>query len=163
MSLKLLELMDSLREYLGRILIGLGLILVVAGILLVSTFYFFIPTFAIVPIATLFLGLVFVAYGFFIQVGLFSVRWRSLNGLGTILLCISVGFFALAIVAIQIQLVTGFEQVGVPSRGGTIPFIMFFPISFRPFLYLFGLGLELGAAFLVASLVLKAVSFFRGY
>jgi uncharacterized membrane protein len=163
MSLRLSELKDFLREYLGRILIGVGLIFVVAGIMLLSTFYFSVPAFAAVPVVILFLGLVFVAYGFFVQVGMFSVRWRSMNGLGTILLCVSVGFFALAIVAIQIQLVTGFEQVGMPTHGGSIPFVMLFPISFRPFLFLFGLGLELGAAFLVASLVLKAISFLRGY
>lgn len=149
--------MDFLREYLGRILIGLGLILVFGGIMSLSTFYFFIPAFAVVPMVTLFLGLVFVAFGFFIQVGLFSIRWRSINGLGTILLCISVGFFALALVAIQIQLVTGFE------RDGNARMPMYFPISLRPFVFLFDYGLELGTAFLVASLVLKAISFFKGY
>jgi len=163
MSLRFLGLVDFLREYAGRILIGLGLILVIVGIMSLGTFFFSIPDFAAVPILTLFLGLVFVVYGFFIQVGLFSVRWRSMNGLGTVLLCISVAFFALAIVAIQIQLVTGFEHEGVPSHTGAITFVMYVPVSLRPFLFLFDYGLELGAAFLLVSLIFKAISFYTGY
>jgi uncharacterized membrane protein len=163
MSLRFLGLMDFLREYVGRILIGLGLVLIVVGIMALGTFYFSIPGFAVVPILALFLGQVFVVYGFFIQVGLFSGRWRSINGLGTVLLCLSVACFAMAVVAIQIQLVTGFEHDVVFSHSSRITSTMFVPISLRPFLFLFDYGLELGTAFFVASLVLKLISFFKGY
>ena len=163
MSIRLLELMDFLKDNLGKVLITLGIVFFLSGILLISTFYFELsaPSVA-VPTVPMFLGITFIAYGFFVQVGLFSGRWRSINGLGTILLCISVAFFALAITAIQVQLVTGFEVEDAPSRGGgRSPFSMVFPYSTRPFLSLFGLGLEWGVGFFVAGTIFKAFSYLR--
>jgi hypothetical protein len=163
MSIRVLELMDFLRDNLGKVLIALGIVFFVSGIMLLSTFYFELSALSVaVPTVPMFLGVMFIAYGFFVQVGLFSGRWRSINGLGTILLCISVAFFALALTAIQIQLVTGFQVEDMPSRsGGTSSFSMLFPYSTRPFLSLFGLGLELGVAFFVAGIMVKAFSFLR--
>lgn len=163
MSIRLLELMDFLKDNLGKVLIALGIVFFLSGILLLSTFYFGLSALGVaVPTVPMFLGVVFIVYGFFVQVGLFSGRWRSIDGLGTILLCISVAFFALAIAAIQVQLVMGFEMQDVPSRGGgRSSFSMLFPYSTRPFLSLFGLGLEWGVAFFVAGMIIKAFSFLR--
>jgi hypothetical protein len=156
-----IEFTDYLRDNFGKVLIAAGTLLVILGVFITPDFYFTISPLGVVLAVTLFLGVVFVAYGFFVQVGLFSGRLRSINGLGTILLCVSVAFFAMAIVAIQFQLVTGFETIGMPSRGGGKPSYVLIPDSVRPFLFLFGDGLWLGAAFLAASMILKAVGSFR--
>jgi hypothetical protein len=158
MSLRLLEFADYLKDNLGKVLIAVGLILVILGVLTLAALSAVVPDVTLlVPAVSLFLGIVFVVYGFFVQVGLFSVRWTSVNGVGTILLCISVGFFALAIVAIQFQLITGFEVFGTPNNA----FLILIPYSIRPFLFLFAIGLQLGVVFFVASVILKAFSFWR--
>jgi hypothetical protein len=161
MSLRLLEFMDFLKDNQGKILIAIGILLAVLGFGMQSTFYFVIPTVGFLSGVSLFLGIMLVVLGSFVHVGLFPVKWRSVDGLGTVLLCISVGFFALAIVAIQFQLVTGFYEEGAPSPGGGVPYTMYIPISERPFLFLFGSGLQFGLAFLVASLIFKAFAYFR--
>jgi hypothetical protein len=162
MGLEFYDFSDFFKDNLGKILILAGLFLCLMGIFLMSTFYFILPSIALLPALSMSLGICFVACGFFLQVGLFAVKWRSLNGLGTMLLVISVVFFSLAISAIQIQLVTGFEVQGVPNRGGGISqFSMLFPISARPFMFLFTEGLQLGTAFLIVSLFLKFYCYFR--
>lgn len=162
MSLRLLEFVDFLKNNQGKILIAIGILLSVLGFGMQSTFYFAIPTVGFLAGVNLFLGIMLVVLGSFVQVGLLPVKWRSFDGLGTVLLCISVGFFALAIVAIQFQLVTGFYVEGTPSpSGGPGPFTMYIPISVRPYLFLFGNGLQFGFAFLVASIVFKAFAYFR--
>ena len=162
MGLRMLEFLDFLRDNLGKVMIAVGVLLLVLGASMLATSYFTLTETAFVPVICSFTGILLVVYGFFVQVGVFWGRWRSLDGLGTVMLCVSVGFFALAISAIQVQLVTGFESQGVPSRGGgESPFALFFPISVRPFLFLFGLGLQWGMVFFAISLILKAFSYFR--
>ena len=163
MALRLLEFVDFLKDSQGKILIAIGILFFVFGFGMESTFYFVIPlTVGFLSGASLFLGIMLIVLGSFVQVGLFPAKWRSVDGLGTVLLCISVGFFALAIVAIQFQLVTGFYVEGTPSpSGGLGPYTMYIPISERPFLFLFGSGLQFGIAFLVASLIFKAFAYFR--
>lgn len=162
MDLRLLEFGDFLKENLGKILIAVGILLLVLGFVMQSTFYFVISAFGFISAVNLFLGIMLIVLGSFVLVGLFPVKLRSIDGLGTILLCVSIGFFALAFVAIQFQLVTGFDVEGIPRPfgGGWEGFIAT-PISERPFLFLFSNGLQLGLVFLVASLILKAFSYFR--
>jgi hypothetical protein len=163
MGLRALELLDFLRDNLGKVLIAVGILFFLLGVFMLADSYFILTEIAFVPAISLFLGILLAVYGLFVQVGLLSGRLRSIDGLGTIILCVSVGFFALAFSAIQVQLVTGFEKQGMPSRsgGGESPFALFFPISVRPFLFLFGLGLQWGIILLATSLILKAFSYFR--
>lgn len=163
MALRLLEFTDFLKDNQGKILIAIGILLSVLGLGMQSTFYFVIPVaVGFLSGASLFLGILLIVLGSFVQVGLLPVKWHSVDGLGTVLLCISIGFFDLAIVAIQFQLVTGFYVEGIPSPGGGMgPFVMAIPMSERPFLFLFASGLQFGLAFLVASLIFKAFAYFR--
>ncbi len=50
---------------------------------------------------TLFLGTTFCTFGIFLKLGIFSVKLRSLAGVGTILICVSVICIALSIVLFQ--------------------------------------------------------------
>jgi hypothetical protein len=106
----------------------------------------------------LFSGIVLVAYGFFAQVGLFSIEWRSTNGVATMMLCVSVVFFAMAVMSLLFQEVTANIVIEV-FRGGVFPSLRL--VFTRPFLYLFALGSELGVIFFVISVILKVYSLFR--
>jgi len=162
MDLGIPKFLDFIRDNLGKVMIVVGMLLFLLGVSMLATFYFVLPEIAFVPLISGFLGILFIVYGFFVQVGMFSAHWRSIDGVGTVMLCISVGFFALAISAVQVQLVTGFDVRGMPSRGGgESPFAVFLPISVRPFLFLFGMGLQWGIVFLAASFILKALGYFR--
>lgn len=161
MSGRYFDLWDVLRDNLSKIMIVVGIVLVVVGLFLVSDYYVVLPAYSAVPAFILFLGILLVAYGFFVQVGLFSVKWKSINGLGTVLLCIAVGFFAIAFVSIQIQLITGFIVEGEPGHSGPTNYGIAIPYSIRPFLFLFGQTFQLGLVFLVVSVALKIFSFLR--
>ena len=161
MTYRYFDFWDVLRDNLSKIMIIAGMILIVFGIVFVGDYYFELPAYAIISPVTMFAGIVFLVYGFFLQVGLFSVKWRSINGLGTLLLCAAVAFFALAIVSMQIQLVTGFLLKGEPSRSGGVNIFDAIPISVRPLLPIFGEALEFGAIFLTVSVILKVTSFLR--
>jgi hypothetical protein len=68
MGTRILELEDFARDNLGKILIGFGIILVIFGIFMLSTFG------TIASASGLFIGFLSIIYGFFVQVGLFSVE-----------------------------------------------------------------------------------------
>jgi uncharacterized membrane protein HdeD (DUF308 family) len=146
-----MEFEDLVRDNLGKIMIGVGILAVIFGIFMLDSF----GTFA--SVSSLFIGVLLIVYGFFLQVGLFSVKWRSMNGIGTVLLCISVGFFALAIVALQFQIVHAESAVEV-FRGLVIPFMRL--SGTRPFVYLFALCLQIGLGVLAAGIALKIYSHF---
>ena len=154
MSTSALELEDFVRQNLSKIMIGAGILGVIFGI-------FMLDTFGTLASATgVFIGVLLIAYGFFIQIGLFSVKWRSINGVGTVLLCISVGFFALAIVALQFQVVSA-EAVREVAHGFLMPFTRLKLTANRPFVYLFALGSQIGLILFVTSIALKIFSHLR--
>lgn len=155
MSLRYLDFMDFLTENLGRILIAAGIISFVLGILSLTTIY------TVVPAVALFLGPVLVAYGFFFQLGFFSVRWRSISGFGTVLLCASVVFFSLAFVAIQFQEIPFWFVRGEATHTTTMTEFFAIPWSIRPFFFIFDNGIQLGIVSLVAGLAFKAVGVLR--
>jgi hypothetical protein len=142
----------SLRENFGKISIAIGILLVVFGISMSSMVG------SVASAGGLFSGIVLVAYGFFAQVGLFSIEWRSTNGVATMTLCVSVAFFAIAITSLLFQEVTANIVIEV-FRGGVFPSLRL--VFTRPFLYLFALGSELGVIFFVISVILKVYSLFR--
>jgi hypothetical protein len=155
MSLRYLDFVDFLTENLGRILIAFGIVSLVFGILSLTTI------FTLVPAVALFLGLVLTAYGFLFQLGFFSVRWRSISGFGTVLLCVSVVFFSLAFVAIQFQDISSFLVREEFSRAGEVLNILGIPIGVRPFFFIFNYGFQLGAVLFAAGLTLKVVGAWR--
>jgi uncharacterized membrane protein HdeD (DUF308 family) len=154
MSTRVLEFEDFVRNNLGKIMIGSGILAVIFGIFMLDS----LGTLA--SASSLFLGVLLIVYGFFVQVGLLSVEWRSINGIATVLLCISVGFFALAIVALQFQIVYA-EPVREVFHGALMPFMRLKLTASRPFVYLFALGSQIGLVLFTASIALKIFSHFR--
>jgi hypothetical protein len=142
----------SLRENFGKISIAIGILLVIFGVSTSSMVG------SVASAGGLFSGIVLVAYGFFAQVGLFSIEWRSTNGVATMMLCVSVVFFAMAVMSLLFQEVTANIVIEV-FRGGVFPSLRL--VFTRPFLYLFALGSELGVIFFVISVILKVYSLFR--
>jgi len=142
----------SLKDNFGKVSIAIGILLVVFGVFMSNMLG------TVASAIGLFSGFVLIVYGFFAQVGLFSVEWRSTNGAATMTLCVSVVFFGIAIVSLLFQeaswsIVTEFFRGNV-SQSLRLVFA-------RPFLYLFVLGSQLGLIFLVISVFLKVYSLFR--
>lgn len=155
-------LSDYLRENLSKILIAAGIVLGVVGGLFINDYYFAVPQFAFVPCILLFFGIVFVAYGFMIQVGLFSGKWLSIGGLGTMLLSAAVIFLSLAIVAASIQLVTGYRTIGYIERNGHgIVGYYVIPYSVRPFLYVSAEAIQLCLIFFLTGAAFKITGFLK--
>jgi len=151
----LMELADLLKDNAGKVVILAGIGLVVIGVLAQNSFG------TIESAMSFFFGFLFIFYGFFIQVGLFQVKLRSLGGIGTLLLCVSVGFFALAIVAVQFQDLRILRAVQEFFKGARLPFSRVLVASERPYLWLFSVSLQYCVAFFVAALVFKILHALR--
>lgn len=142
----------SLKDNFGKVSIAIGILLVVFGVSMSSTLG------TVASAIGLFSGFVLIAYGFFAQVGLFSVEWRSINGVATMTLCVSVVFFSIALMSLLFQQVSASITREV-FRGAVFPSIRL--VFTRPFLYLFVLGSQLGLIVFVISVILKVYSLFR--
>jgi hypothetical protein len=142
----------SLKDNFGKVSIAIGILLVVFGVSTSSMLG------TVASSIGLFSGFVLIAYGFFAQVGLFSVEWRSINGAATMMLCVSVVFFAIALMSLLFQDVSASVAREV-FRGGV--FLSLRLVFTRPFLYLFALGSQLGLIFFVISVILKVYSLYK--
>lgn len=147
---------DYIRENFGEVMIVIGVLLVVVGLLFLST----VGT--VYSAASLFFGLLFVIFGFFVHLGIFSVNFRSLSGFGTFLLCLSVVFIVFAVVLVQFQNINVVGYVQEVFRGARLPFYRMLITTDRPYLWLSDIFMHVGLYFFVAGLVLKVYSFFRG-
>lgn len=148
-------------ENAAKIMIATGIVFLLLGVLTLTTFFSFIPMFS------LFLGVLLLVLGVFAHIGLFSVEWRSPNGLAMILLCVSVAFFVLAVVSIQFQEVSGTQvgQVRFDGYGnfptGLIHTDWLTINTERPFLSVFIIGTQVGVTFFIASSAVRAYSYLR--
>jgi hypothetical protein len=149
-----------MKENVAKIMIALGAVFLALGVLTLTTFY------AIVPMFSLPLGIILLILGFFAHMGLFSIEWRSPNGLAMILLCVSVAFFALAVASTQFQGILRVRLIDrrVETAGGFPAGKTFedwyFIETYRPFVSQFILCTQLGVAFFVASVAVKTLSRF---
>lgn len=147
-------LKEYLQEYSGNILILAGIILLVVGLLFVNIFG------SIVSVYTLFFGIICVAYGLFARIGLFYLKLRSLNGLGTVLICIAIAFLALSIALMEFLSVKGVYLSPIYYRGiflGETESISLY----RPFAWLSISSLWVCFATLVVGLIIKVYCYFR--
>jgi len=144
-----LSFLDFVTENFGKIMIFGGVGLLIIGFLTLNSFG------TLWSAISLFFGILLFAYGFFALFGFFSGNLRSLNGLGTILICISVVFFALSLVVFQFLDITVVGWVQEVFRGGRLPFLRPLLSSERPYLWLSGLSVEVALTFLVIGVVLK--------
>jgi hypothetical protein len=154
MSFRVLEFEDFLKENLGKVMIAVGIVLVIFGLFVFNGFGSFESA------AGLFFGFLMIIYGFFVMVGIFSVKWRSMGGLGTVLVCIAVGFFSLAVVALEFQVVSA-RPIKEVFKGATMPFYRLILTSSMPLMYLFALGSQVGLILLVAGVICRISGHFR--
>ncbi len=139
---------ENLEEYSGSIMIIAGILLLVAGLVSYGTFG------SLLSATTLFFGIIFVSFGFFARLGLFYSRLRSLNGLGAILVCIAVVFFALSIALMEIQAVKGVRTIPDYYRG----FLRGYSVivtTYRPYVWLVVTLIWVGLASFLAGLIVK--------
>jgi hypothetical protein len=139
---------EYLEEYSGSIMIIAGILLLIVGLMSYNTFG------SLLSAATLFFGIIFVSFGFFARLGFFYLRLRSLNGLGTILVCISVVFFALSIAFMEIQAVKGVRTIPDVIRGiirGYYDVIT----TYRPYVWLGATSIWVSLASFLAGLIVK--------
>jgi hypothetical protein len=141
--------MEFVEEHIGKILFLTGAILLLIGVLLIS------PLGSIECACCIFFGSVFAIFGISAQLGFFSVKIRSLTGIGTILISISVIFFITSLILIQfIEL----EIVGYVGQvfHGTLTHL-FRPIFHmeRPFLSISSLLFWTSIALFIIGIILK--------
>jgi len=139
---------EYLEEYSWSIMIIAGILLLVVGLMSYNTFG------SLLSAATLFFGIIFVSFGFFARLEFFYQRLRSLNGLGTILVCISVVFFALSVAFMEFQAVKGVRTVPDYFRG----FLRGYSVivtTHRPYVWLGVTSIWVGLASFLAGLIVK--------
>jgi hypothetical protein len=138
------------REYLGKIMILIGVVLLVLGVLSLNLFG------SIYSAGSLFFGIILLFFGFFAQLGFFWGNLRSLGGVGTILICVSVASFALSIAVAQFLEVRSIAYGPVISHGTVLGWAGFL-ITDRPFTWMSDVLMQLGLTLLVIGIVLKIV------
>jgi len=143
-----LSFLDFVTENFGKIMVFSGVGLFIIGFLLLTGFG------SMWSAISLFFGILLVAFGFFALFGFFSGNLRSLNGLGTILICLSIVFFALSLVVFQFLNVVVVRWLQEVFRGGSLGARALLS-SERPYLWLSGLSMEAALALLVIGVVLK--------
>jgi hypothetical protein len=142
-------LKEYLKEYSGNIMIFSGVLLLVVGLMFVETFG------SLVSVVAFFFGIIFVAFGFFARLGLFYLKLSSLNGLGTILICVSVVFFALSFAVIQYQAVKSVVTIPQYLHGVIIGYITSIN-TYRPYAWLSFTSIGVGLPIFLAGLAVKA-------
>jgi hypothetical protein len=141
-------LKEYLEEYSGNLMILAGVLLLVVGLMFLETFG------SVLSAVTLFLGVILVSFGLFVRLGLFHLKLRSLNGLGTILLCGSVVFFALCIPVMEFLAVQ--RVIAVPQYfHGIIIGYSEVIITYRPYAWLGAISIWVGVGLFLASLIVK--------
>ena len=148
MYFDLVDIVEFIKESWGKILFFIGMIFLVLSLLFLNRFGSLESAFS------LFFGLIFVAFSMFSQLDFFSVKLRSLTGLGTILICISVVFLVFSIAAIQFVSIESVVYVREVFRG--------VPMGFRPIVTLgrpyAGIGqifMQMGVLLFIVGIVLK--------
>jgi len=143
-----LDVLDFFRDYLGKIMFLIGLMLLIAGLLWFNMFG------TVLSAASFFGGILFVVFGLFVQLGVFSVNFRSLNGVALILICTSIICFAFAIAALEF-LNTRLVEVEPFYFRTRLLYLIAILESERPYLWVSGIFGLLGLASLIAGVVLK--------
>lgn len=149
MAIDLLK--EYLVEYASGILFFSGFLLLVAGVLLLETFG------SILSAASLFFGIVFVAWGLLMRLGFFYLKLRSLDGLGTILLSVSVVFLALSIVGMTFLAVKNAIPVAIRIRGFLTGYYTIL-YTYRPYAWLATMSFWAFLISLVAGVIVKIYS-----
>lgn len=155
MYIDFVDFLDFVREHFGKILFLAGVMLLGLGILSFNRFG------TVLSAVSLFSGVVFVAFGVFAQLGLFSVILKSWGGLGAILLCVSVVCFAFSVSIFQFMNVELLGYMQRPFRGALLPFYKPIFHSERPYVWVSGIFLDVSLVLFIVGLVTKVCSIFK--
>lgn len=138
------------KEYSGKIMFLIGIVLLAVGLLFLNSLG------SPLSAASLFFGIILVAFGLLIQVGFFYGNLCSVNGLGVFLICLSVVLFAFAIAILQFVEISGVHFIpiiwrGEPPAGYKVRFDYE-----RTYVWLSALLLRVSLVSLIVGLVTKA-------
>jgi len=145
-----LEILDYIRDYIGKIMFAIGAILLLVGAFTLSM------TGSWLSAGSVFFGILFVVFGVFVQLGFLSGNLRSLGGVGTISICLSIILFAFSLAVIEVVNITGIGVFPEIFRGAVLGYqiIMY---SDRPYVGLSMLCMQFAIGFFVAGIVLKII------
>lgn len=149
MRVDFVDFMDYVREYSGKIVFFIGVILLIIGVSTLTALGTQLSA------TSFFLGIIFVVFGIFAQIGLFSVNFRSWNGLGTILICISIILLAFSISVFQFINLKFLGHMQVGYRGRPMPFYRVFVHSEHSYILLGNFLARLGLVLLVVGILVK--------
>lgn len=145
-----LGIFDYFSDYVGKVMFLVGVILLVTGILTLNM------TGSTISAGSLFIGILFIVFGLFVQMGFFSGRIRSFGGVGTILICLSIILVSFSLAVSEFVNITGYDVVLDVFRGAVMgsQLIMY---AERPYLWLSVICLQFGIGFFFAGLAFKIV------
>jgi hypothetical protein len=149
MAIDLLK--EYLVEYSSGILFFAGVLLLTCGVLFLETFGSFLSA------ASLFFGIIFVAWGLFLRLGFFYLKIRSLDGLGTILVSISVVFLAFSMAVMTFMTVKSTVPVGIYLRGILLGYYTILN-TYRPYVWLASISFWACVVSFLAGVIVKIFS-----
>jgi len=152
--------MDDFREYasnnLGKLIFVCGAFSLAIGVFSSSMFG------TVLSAVTLFLGILMVIFGLFLQLGLFSDSVRSFSGVGMLLVCVAIVLLAFALVALEFLDVVRAMYMPIIPHGGGVPVEgKVLLITDRPYVWISELCLRIGLGSLVLGIGLKIAGLFR--
>jgi|YelNatPaOPRAMG01_1025707.scaffolds.fasta_scaffold15699_6 hypothetical protein len=141
-----------IKEHLGEILFLLGVVLLVIYFSTINTFG------TVLSAASFFFGFPCVVFGVFVKLGVFSVKFRSLDGASVILICCSVVLFAFSISILEFLTTSvGFDIFAFRYK---IYYVLVFD-SRRPYLLVSNVSLLFALGLFLCGLLLKVYSILR--
>lgn len=143
------------RDNLGKTVFLVGVLFLVAGMLTYNGFGSLI--FAVV----FSLGLVFTSFGLLTQLGFFSGGFRSLGGVGTVLICLAIVFVASSIVLFGFLSIESVRVVASIFKGAILGYKVVFSWE-RPYLWLSVLLMRLGIGAFSLGVLFKIIHAVRG-
>ena len=143
-------------DNLGRVILAFGAVSLVVGVATYNTFG------TVLSAVTLSLGITLVFYGMTLQLGMFSSGLRSLTGSGMLLICVSVGLFALSFAAWQFMSITSMQvrEIFYDGRESIRRWQILFEYD-RPYLWISDLFLKSGLGLFLAGIGIRIIKLLR--
>ncbi len=145
---------DFISEHKGRLMILVSLPFFFIGMLWLNGFG------TMLSAAGFFVGILLVAYGFLDVLGFFSVKWRSIAGLGVILIVAAITFLAISLGTMEFQTLVLAGYRPVIFKGAIISYQ---PVmhSYPTFLWLTEITVELTLLLFAAGIILRIYAYIK--
>jgi len=150
----LVAVYDYISDAIGRVMLLIGVVLLVVGVLA------FNPFGSVLSAGSFFFGILFTVFGMLVQLGFFPRNLRSLSGVGTILICLSIVFITFSIVVVEFVDLDLVKIVPSIFRGAIIGYKPLME-SERPYLWLSVLFMQFGLATLIIGIALRIFNVLR--